>query len=136
MLTDVQPTLAGIEPAPEQAPARFELARVAVNGRLVVDAIARVRPGPRVVLEALIEQQAEHHPRALRFLCKFLVPDEGSFDDTQRAARGHLVHLRAGTEVMAVGRGLESRQYQGEDVFCYVHCDGIGSIDKATGRSA
>ena len=134
MLTEVQPTLAGIEPAPVQAPAVDELPRWAVNGRLVVDAISRVRPGPRIVLEALIEQRAEHHPRALRMLCKFLVPDEGCFAETQRAADAHLAHLRAGVEVMAVGRGLEIRQHQGQEVFSYIHCDGIGAIDKA-GRS-
>jgi hypothetical protein len=132
----LQPELAGLDLPPVQTPAPDDLARFAVNGRLVTDVVLRTRPGPRVVLEALIEQRAEHHPRALRVLCKFLMPDEGSFDDTQAAARRHAVHLRAGAEVMAVGRGLEIRQHQGEDVFSYIHGDGIGAIDKAAGVGA
>lgn len=131
----VQPVLAGLDLPAVQTPAPDDLARFAVNGRLVHAATIRQRPGPRLCIEALVQQQAEHHPRALRVLCRYQVAEEGSFELMHQAATRIVAHLGAGAEVMAVGRGLEIRQHLGEDVFSFIHCDGIGNI-AAAGRAS
>lgn len=133
VMAAAQPELAGIEPAPVQTPAN-DVPRIAINGRLVSHAITRVKPGPVIVLEALIEQRVEHHPRALRWLCRHQLADAGSFEETRQHAEALLRHLRAGVEVMAVGRGAEIRSHLGEDVFSLLNCDAIGSIAAAERR--
>jgi hypothetical protein len=109
-----------------QAPALGERAiKVALLGELLHQAVVRATHHGAVKLEVVIRQQLEHHPRALPLLAVMTVPDLGSFHATHCAAQDRAAHMREGTEVVVLGRGLELARHEGTDVFRLIHVDGI-----------
>jgi hypothetical protein len=76
-------------------------------------------------LEVLIQQQLERHPHATPLLATEICQDLGCFDTTHAGALRRAELMRAGADVVALGRGLEPGHHAGAPVLRLIECDGI-----------
>jgi hypothetical protein len=127
-----QGTLDGIAPPPPPPPLPDHAPRLAIQGLIVADAVVRIGRSGRVKLEVLVQQQLEHHPHASPVLATEVCLDLGCFDTTHAGALRRAEQLRAGAEVIALGRGIESGHHAGVPVLRLIQCDGISPAANTT----
>lgn len=96
---------------------------------LVRDAIVRDTTHGQVQIEALLRQRIEHHPQAVPLFAAWVIPDMGGFAPTLDYARRKAALLKAGTEVVVLGRGLETGRHHGEPVFRLLETLGISRAE-------
>jgi hypothetical protein len=123
-----QASLDGIAPPPPPPALPEHAPRIAIHGVLASDAVVRVGgKSGRVKLEALIFQQLEHHPHAVPIVATEICEDLGCFDSTHTAAVQRAAQLRAGDEIVALGRGIQTGLHAGAHVLRLIECDGIAA---------
>lgn len=133
---DAQPELAGMPRAVQTpAPPAGTLVKGAFMGLLAEPATVRTHSNGGVSLQVLITQASAGHPHALPLLVRWHLPDMGAFDVTYQHAAAKAAAMPAGTEVVAVGRGLEAarlprsheRANHSTQPECLrlMHCDGL-----------
>jgi hypothetical protein len=101
--------LAVSPPPPDQ------LATFVVSGVLASDARTYVQPDGRALLQVLVQQRLQYHPKACPVLATYVMP-AGCNTAAQLAARHKAAALRAGTLVCATGRALAPGWHQGNTV--------------------
>ncbi|XVJ69860.1 MAG: hypothetical protein HEQ39_09550 [Rhizobacter sp.] len=97
-------------------------------GTLLANATVRQNSHGDVLLEVLIEQQIDHHPHALPLFAAQVI-DLGNVVDSLDRARQLAAQLTAGTEALALGRGLETSKHCGTQVLRLIHTIGIRRTD-------
>jgi hypothetical protein len=130
--TPAQSTLDGIAPPPRiDVMAALEAGhplKVCGMGTLLANATVRQNSHGEVVLEVLIEQHIDHHPLALPLFAAQVI-DQGNVVDSLDHARDLAARLTAGTEALALGRGLETGKHCGTPVLRLIHTIGIRRTD-------
>lgn len=130
--TAVQSTIEGLAPVPR--PNILELLdaghplHVAVKGTITSQATVRQDSHGAVLLEVVLHQHVEHHPQALPLYAAQVI-DEGTPGDSLDRARLLAARLPHGTEVVALGRGLEPGHHCRAPVLRLLHTIGITRAD-------
>jgi hypothetical protein len=130
--TPAQTTLDGMAPPPRidvmaALDAGHPLKFYAI-GQLLANATVRQNSHGQVLLEVLIEQQIDHHPHALPLFAAQAI-DQGNLVDSLDHARQLAARLTAGTEVLAIGRGLETGKHCGTQVLRLIHTISVRRTD-------
>lgn len=130
-----QPNLAGFDAPPAtavQASAQATaLPRFAVMGTLSRPPHVHTTTDGAVIVDCVIAQQLEHHPRATPVLASVRF-DAGSFALNHDDALHMASRIARDEEVVALGRGLEPGRHHGTDVLRLIHCDRVNPTRSPT----
>lgn len=117
-----QASLAGIEPPPPLADVDLQ---VAIRGVLMQHAELRHGLDDSEQIHVLVEQRLKAHALARPVHAVRVYRDTGAPHVIHQIAHARAGRLRAGAEVVLLGRGLEPGHHEGQPVLRLIHLDAI-----------